>query len=289
MHERQKDKSVARQLNGGAATLALSVLCDSALEHYRGSFQNRAMYVPLAVASLSLGTNLVAAVRPATKSRSGADLVHALTGLTGIAGLCFHAYNIGKRPGGISWLNLFHAAPIGAPAALCLAALLGRAAETVGDGAPDAASSDLAAGRLLAAISSLGIGGTVGEAALLHFRGAYHNPAMMLPVGLPPLASLALGAQALHPSRSGGALARWLLKLTAALGFAGVGFHAFGIARCMGGWRNWSQNLLNGPPLPAPPSFTGLALAGLAALSLMEKQSQKQLQKQRVEKERRDG
>ena len=34
----------------------------------------------------------------------------------------------------------------------------------------------------------------------------------------------------------------------------------------MGGWRNWRQNVLNGPPLPAPPSFTGLALAGLAAL-----------------------
>jgi hypothetical protein len=26
----------------------------------------------------------------------------------------------------------------------------------------------------------------------------------------------------------------------------------------------------NGPPLPAPPSFTGLALAGLAALRLLE-------------------
>jgi hypothetical protein len=50
----------------------------------------------------------------------------------------------------------------------------------------------------------------------------------------------------------------------------GVGFHIFGVSRNMGGWRNWSQNVLNGPPLPAPPSFTGLALAGLAALSLIE-------------------
>jgi hypothetical protein len=38
----------------------------------------------------------------------------------------------------------------------------------------------------------------------------------------------------------------------------------------MGGWRNWSQNVLNGPPIPAPPSFTGLALAGLAGLGLMQ-------------------
>jgi hypothetical protein len=37
----------------------------------------------------------------------------------------------------------------------------------------------------------------------------------------------------------------------------------------MGGWRNWRQNLIDGPPLPAPPSFSGLALAGLAALALM--------------------
>ena len=63
---------------------------------------------------------------------------------------------------------------------------------------------------------------------------------------------------------------RWWLRLTMLLGFAGVGFHAYGVSRNMGGWRNWSQNVLNGPPLPAPPSFTGLALAGLAALGLLE-------------------
>ena len=60
----------------------------------------------------------------------------------------------------------------------------------------------------------------------------------------------------------------WLRRITAALGFVGVGFHARGVARNQGGWRNWSQNLLNGPPLPAPPSFSALALAGLAALRL---------------------
>ena len=63
---------------------------------------------------------------------------------------------------------------------------------------------------------------------------------------------------------------RWWLRLTAALGLAGVGFHAYGVHRNMGGWRNWRQNILSGPPLPAPPSFAGLALAGLAALSLIE-------------------
>jgi hypothetical protein len=57
--------------------------------------------------------------------------------------------------------------------------------------------------------------------------------------------------------------------MTAAVGLIGSLFHAWGVQRNMGGWRNWSQNVLNGPPLPAPPSFTGLALAGLAALGLL--------------------
>jgi hypothetical protein len=96
---------------------------------------------------------------------------------------------------------------------------------------------------------------------------------MMLPVTVPPVAAALLGAATIRPSRFTTRLARWWLGLTALLGFAGVGFHAYGVSRNMGGWQNWSQNVLNGPPLPAPPSFTGLALAGLAALSLLEEKT----------------
>jgi hypothetical protein len=56
------------------------------------------------------------------------------------------------------------------------------------------------------------------------------------------------------------------------VGFIGSVCHAYGIQRNMGGWRNWSQNLLNGPPLPVPPAFTALATAGLAALNLIERE-----------------
>jgi hypothetical protein len=65
--------------------------------------------------------------------------------------------------------------------------------------------------------------------------------------------------------------ARLWLQITAVLGLLGSAFHAYGISRAMGGWRNWRQNVVSGPPLTAPPSFTGLALAGLAALSLLER------------------
>jgi hypothetical protein len=110
----------------------------------------------------------------------------------------------------------------------------------------------------------------VAEAALLHFRGAYHDPFMYLPVTVPPLTALWVGHAALGRTDQRRPITRFWLRLTAVLGFVGAGFHAMGVARNMGGWRNWTQNLLNGPPIPAPPSFTGLALAGLAALGLME-------------------
>jgi hypothetical protein len=269
-------KTAGRRINSSAALLAFSVLADSAIEHYRGSFHNRAMYVPLAVSALTLGGSLFGAADARPKKHIGRDAIYAAAAATAFAGLGFHAYNISKRPGGWSWLNLFYSAPIGAPMALALAGLLGRGAERVRD-TPALARAKvlgLPAGRTLAGVTAAGLVGTVGEAGLLHFRGAYHNPAMFLPVSVPPLASLLVAATALRPGRVLNRAARWWLRLTAFLGFAGVGFHVFGVARNMGGWRNWSQNVLNGPPLPAPPSFAGLALAGLAALSLIEEETE---------------
>jgi hypothetical protein len=200
------------------------------------------------------------------------DTAYAAAASVGFGGLGFHLYNILKRPGGWSWLNLFYAAPIGAPMALVLAGLLGRGAERVRDVPPGEPPTllGLPAGQTLGAVAAVGLAGTVAEAALLHFRGAYHDPAMFLPVSVPPVAALLLGASVLRPAEHNHRITRWWLRLTALLGFAGVGFHVFGVARNMGGWRNWRQNVLNGPPLPAPPSFTGLALAGLAALTLIE-------------------
>jgi hypothetical protein len=260
-----------RQLNLSAALLALSVLADSGVEHYRGSFNNRARYIPLVSAAGALAASVFGVFDQHGGRHRGRDMLYGLSAATGLAGLAFHAYNITKRPGGFSWLNLFYAAPIGAPAALVLAGLLGRGAErTRALSKPGAEISSEDMGRSIAAISALGLFGTTAEAALLHFRGAFQNPAMVLPVTLPPVAAALIGSAAVAPRRAPRRLTRWWLKLTAALGFAGVGFHAYGVSRAMGGWRNWSQNLLNGPPLPAPPSFTGLALAGLAALGLIE-------------------
>ncbi len=262
--------SVARRLNTGSGLLALSVLLDSALEHYRGSFKNPAMYTPLLVSSLTLAVcaHGTRDARPAAhRARQGVSLAAAVTGLVGTG---FHVYNILKRPGRVDWQNLFYGAPIGAPTAILLAGLLGAAAEEVrhtAHGDPHVLGQP--AGRFLATVSGVGLLGTALEAALLHFRGAYHNPAMWVPVTVPPTAGALLLQAARDPTPRQSRLARGWLRLTAAVGLIGATLHAWGVQRNMGGWRNWSQNLLNGPPLPAPPSFTGLALAGLAALGLL--------------------
>ena len=261
----------ARRLNRAAGLLSLSVLADSGIEHYRGSFHNKAMYTPLVVSILTLAISVHGLGDKRADAHPVRDTIYAVAALTGVAGTGFHLYNVVSRPGGIDWQNLFYGAPLGAPAAILLAGLLGTAAERVRDAEPDATPRlfGMPAGRGTAAVVAVGLIGTMGEAGLLHFRGAYHNPFMYLPVTLPPTAALLVAGAAVGAKGHRRRLATWSLRLTAAMGFAGVGFHVYGVQRNMGGWRNWRQNLLNGPPIPAPPSFAGLALAGLAALSLL--------------------
>jgi hypothetical protein len=260
----------ARDLGGAAAILALSVLSDSAVEHYRGAYHNPAMYVAPTVAAVSLGNSLHIVFAP-QDAGIGRLVLSGLTLGTGAAGLAFHLYNIAKREGGVRLQTLFYGAPLGAPAAIALCGLCGLAAARLVAEAEAGAEPILLgrpAGAVIAGGSALAMLGTVGEVWLLHFRGAYHNPFMFVPVALPPAAATVLMAAArwkwLYPT------ARILLRLTAAMGIAGAGFHVYGVSRNMGGFYNWSQNILNGPPIPAPPSFTGVALTGLAAVRLME-------------------
>ena len=262
----------ARRLNRAAGMIAGSVLADSAMEHYRGSFHNKAMWTPLISSALSLAVSVHGHRDKRHGAHRGRDLVYAAAGLTGIVGTGFHLYNITKKPGGFSWQNVFYSAPIGAPAALSLSGLMGFLSERVRDNEPGTSpkNAGTSAGRAVAALTSVSLMGTMGEAGLLHFRGAYHNPFMFVPVSVPPVAAALLGNTAVGRSRVRRPVTRWWLRATTLMGILGVAFHAYGVSRNMGGWRNWRQNAFNGPPLPAPPAFTGLAMAGLAALGLLE-------------------
>jgi len=264
--------AAARRLNRASGTIATSVLIDSAMEHYRGNFHNDAMWTPLITSSLSLAVS----IHGLSDKRQGAhpvrDFVYIAAGLAGIIGTGFHLYNVTKKVGGLDWQNLFYSAPLGAPAAMTLSGLIGFLAERVRDNAPDGEPmvAGLRAGRVTAAATALSLLGTTAEAGLLHFRGAFHNPAMVLPVTMPPIAAGLLTVAAVGDAGKARIGSRAWLAATAVMGVAGVAFHAYGVSRGSGGWRNWRQNVLAGPPLPAPPSFTGLALAGIAALALLK-------------------
>lgn len=266
------DRAATRLVAGGAALVSLSVLADSALEHYRGSFRNPAMWLPLVASTLSVvfgGER--AADADSTRVPSVRGTSQAGSAAIGAIGLGFHAFNVDKRPGGLTFTNLFYSAPIGAPAALILAGALGGAADALARPGQRIGPVSLGSGRALGALTAVGLAGTVGEAALLHFRGAYHDPFMWLPVLLPPVAAASLARDVADGTPRG--VTTGLLAATAALGVIGVGFHAYGVSRNMGGWRNWRQNILAGPPLPAPPAFTGLAVAAFGAMMLMGKKN----------------
>jgi hypothetical protein len=264
----------ARLLNTAAATLAASVLTDSTAEHYRAGFHNRAMFIAPIVSAATLATATASAFAPRGPGvLPGA--VFAASVVTGLMGFGFHLKNVSRRVGGWNSANVFHGAPIAAPLAIAMAGVLGIAASRLArsnlsnDGrfAPRARSQ---ASVALGSLSALGLAGTTLEAGALHFRGAFQNPFMYAPVAIPPIAAVSLAAATLTRSSRAHRTASALLRLTGWLGIVGTGFHAWGVHRRMGGWDNWRQNLLAGPPVAAPPAFTGLALAGLAALALLE-------------------
>ena len=231
----------SRLLNTAAATLAAGVLTDSAVEHYRAGFHNRAMFIAPAVSAAALTTATASALtRPGHGALSRA--VFAASVATGVVGFGFHVTNVSRRVGGWNSENLFHAAPVAAPLAITMAGLLGFAASGFGrrassrdNGAPgDRSRAAVALGTLCAG----GLIGTTFEAGALHFRGAFQNPFMYAPVIIPPIAAATLATAAVTRSPKARQAAGRLLRLTTSLGVAGVGFHAWGVRRRMGGWRN---------------------------------------------------
>jgi hypothetical protein len=256
-----RNHRAAEALGAGAAVLCLSVALDSGIEHYRGQFKDRAMFVGPTMAALGLAAATWIAFRPEDSRKALPRIAFATVGVTGLIGIGFHTYNILKRPGELDALNLFYGAPLGAPAALTLVGLYGVIAGEMLSGR-DYVRTRLP--RHTAGLIAFSLMGTIAEAGLLHFRGNFQNPVMYAPVTIPPLAALGIGAAMLTPRAT--IVAGPLLKATAVLGIAGPMFHAYGIHRNMGGWRNWSQMILQGPPLPAPPAFLGIAVAGLGIL-----------------------
>ena len=194
-----RQRALARSRTG-SAILSFSVLADSTMEHYRGGFHHSSMFAAPTAGALSLAA---AMAEPERGAASGAVMASHITSVAvGAAGMAYHLRNVSQRPGGICWNNLFYAAPLGAPGSLATAGLLGAVAHAMAAShSRSADGADLRHGRQLAALSAVALMGETAEVALLHFRGAFHNPSMYLPVTIPPAAALALLSHAARPGR----------------------------------------------------------------------------------------
>ena len=258
-------------LSALAGLMSVLVMVDAFIGHYRSGFAVRSQYAPFASGTAIVVAAILTAIAP---GRGWVLQLLYLSGaiavVTGVIGVGFHHYyGITSKPGGYGWLLhhlMYHAPPL-APLALSAVGALAIVA------AAGLLGSDHVLGiRLrMAALSlvALTLVGAALQAAILHYRGAFNNRLMYLPLTTPVLAAVAIPWLMLTGGDMALATVAALFWATFLLGFIGVGMHLRGFDRMMGGLRLALPNLLEGPAATAPALFSGFAAAGLAALYLM--------------------
>ena len=90
----------AQALGAGAAIVCLSVALDSALEHYRGEFKDRLMFVGPTMAILGLGAATYIAFKPESAQDDKWPRIALVTvGATGLIGVGFHSLQYSQASG----------------------------------------------------------------------------------------------------------------------------------------------------------------------------------------------
>ena len=256
---------LARLLRLGL-TLAIPPLWyEIAVLHYRGSFQNRFMWIPV----LSLPAVMASGVASALKreERRARDIFRPFAwwmAIVGTVGSLFHLRGIARQMGGFyNWkYNVVTGPPILAPAQVALFGLLSVAASRrVSNNLPGSKHSDevslVHTARWINALSYLLIGI---EAGYNHWTGNFFNRLMYTPLLVNPVVALVHFA-ALWRSRLAQTLELPLSALSTLVGLVGFSFH---IGNLLGrpGRLSW-QNLFYGPPIMVPLQITGQGLMGV--------------------------
>jgi hypothetical protein len=253
------------------ATLALLLAGEALVGHYRKGFALRAQYAPLVSGGVLVVSAVAAAAAPgaawANAALSAAGWLALATGAVGFA--FHHYYGIARKPGGYGWLlhHLMYGAPQLAPLAFAGVGLLALVTARGLAGAARFAGFGMRAA--LFGLVAVALAGAILQAGILHYRGAFNNPAMYAPMTAPLLAVFASVWAALAPGRAASLALAALLWLTFLTGFAGWGMHLRGFGRQMGGLYVTLFNLLEGPAPFAPALFAGFASVGLVAVYLL--------------------
>jgi hypothetical protein len=249
------------------ASLTLLILADAFAGHYRSGFVSRSQYLPFISGGLLIVSAVTAAVNPKVGwTNLALQLAAWLAIISGLVGFAFHHYyGIVKKPGGYKWLlhYLMYGAPQLAPVGLALMGVLGLATARGIAGRTEFVGFNLRAAVLT--LTAVGVVGSVLQSGILHYRGAFNNPAMYLPLTVPLLTAVVLAWTALAPGKFTLALATVFLWPTFLIGFVGLGMHLRGFGRQMGGLYLAMFNWLEGPPAFAPGLFAGLSAIGLVA------------------------
>lgn len=253
------------------AVMTLLLLADALAGHYRSGFFSRSQYVPFISGGLLIITNVAATIAPTSAWLNMAMRVAGwLAVASGLIGFGFHHYfGIAKKPGGYKWLlhYLMYGAPQLAPPAL---AILGVLAVLAAQGlAGEVSIVGLSIHEALLALVTVALAGAILQAAILHYRGAFNNPAMYAPLTAPILAVVASIWMIVAPNSVMLQVLTVLLWLTFLIGFVGLGMHLRGMGRQMGGLYVPLFNLLEGPPAWAPALFAGFAAVGLVTVHLL--------------------
>ncbi len=253
-----------------AATTIL-IAMDAVVGHYRHSFSYRLQFAPLLTGPLLAVTCLVTVIFPGVQGVRQAMAVSAwLAVVTGLTGFGYHAYyGILRKPGGIKWLlhYLMYGAPLLLPLGLSAMGWLALIVAAGLSGSPTVFG--VAIPSMLILFVVIVLTGSILQAAILHYRGAFNTPAMYAPFTVPAVTVVAGIWMALDPSSWARVSFAALLWLTLLTGFVGFGMHLRGLDRQMGGLYVPLFNLMQGPPQGAPGLFVGLAGVGLVAVYLM--------------------
>jgi hypothetical protein len=255
-----------------AAVQAALLMPDAFVGHYRSGFTLRAQYVPFVIGVLLALSAIAAAVASHTQAVARiAEIAGTLALASGVVGAGYHHwYGITTKPGGYHWLlhHLMHHAPPLAPLALSTAGALEVLAALGTSGSAQVWGIPLRA--LALTVVGVTLVGAAMQAGLLHYRGAYNNAAMYIPVVVLPLAAAAaFWNVAASDNATIHVIASSLLWLTFVSGFVGAGMHLRGMDRQMGGLYIGVAAILDAPPAGAPLFIAALSASGLVAMQLL--------------------
>jgi hypothetical protein len=249
-----------RLIRWGVAGGVPPLWSEIALLHFRGSFQNKFMWIPVVYLPIEMAGGVLASAVDEPGPRKLFRMLSWGTAVVGGVGTYFHLVGARRQMGGFyNWrYNLMTGPPAMAPPQVALFGLLG----VLSTGRREQRDM-IRRLRMGNAVSLLFLALDSGSS---HYQNYYQNRVQYTPLILAPaLAAAEVAAESpSEPVRRAGRRAEKVLSAAAVVaGVIGFGFHLWNVRKRAGGF-SW-QNLFYGAPTGAPLQLSGQGALGLLA------------------------